>query len=151
MAIVNVGDLLDRASEFEGLLEKYYATISDGSQDEGAKLLTGYLVRHCRHLQKALNEFDPEKVKCLRRIMLKYDIEFRPQEQFGVLRISPENVKGSEILEIAVKHDVELTSLCRKILRQPLENEAEELLEALIRVEERDIVMLKKMIAMNYF
>jgi hypothetical protein len=67
------------------------------------------------------------------------------------LSIPPSAVKGKDILEAAVKYDTILVELYRQILRQPLLPAASEMLEGLIRVEERDIVMLKKMIAMDYF
>ena len=54
-------------------------------------------------------------------------------------------------LEAAVGYDAELVDLYKKILQQPLSTEAAVLIESLIRLEERDIIMLKKMIAMNYF
>ncbi|MCK5094825.1 MAG: hypothetical protein KAR18_08875, partial [Spirochaetes bacterium] len=61
------------------------------------------------------------------------------------------DVRGRELLEAAAGYDAELVNLYKQILQQPLGPEAQVLIESLIRVEERDIVMIKKMIAMNYF
>ena len=55
MAIVSIADLLDRASQFEERLEKYYAAIRDESEDNGVRLLTYYLARHRQHLQDAIH------------------------------------------------------------------------------------------------
>lgn len=151
MAIVSIGDLIDRAAEFEKRLEKYYAAIRDESQNDGVGLLTYYLSRHRRHLQHALDEFSPTKISRIRNVKLKYDIEFHSEKDFPLMKTPPQDVKGQELLEAAVGYDTELVSLYKKILQQPLSADAKSLFETLIRIEERDIVMLKKMIAMNYF
>ena len=149
--IVNIAELLKRAGEFEERLGAYYAAIRDESSDNGVRLLTYYLSRHRRHLQEALRNFDPSALEQVRRIKLKHDVEFQPEKDFPLMSIPPAQVKGKDILEAAVKYDTTLVDLYRKILRQPLHPAASEILESLIRVEERDIVMLKKMIAMDYF
>lgn len=151
MAIINIEDLLDRAREFEVRLEKYYASIRDESQDNGVRLLTYYLSRHRRHLEEALSDYNPEELSRIGGVKLKYDIEFYPEKAFHLMKTPPQEVKGRELLEAAVGYDTELVDLYKKILEQPLSTEAAVLIESLIRLEERDIVMLKKMIAMNYF
>ena len=151
MAFVNIGDLLARASTFEERLEEHYAAIRDETKDDGVRLLTYYLSRHRRHLQEALNDFSASEIELIRRVKLKYDIEFRPEKEFHLMKTPPQDVKGKELLEAAAGYDTELISFYKKILQQPLGTEATALVESLIRVEERDIVMLKKMLAMHYF
>ncbi len=151
MAYESIGDLLDRASEFEERLAGYYAAIRDESKDNGARLLTYYLSRHRRHLQQALEDVNPGKKENIRRVKLKYDIDFYPEKVFHVMETPPCEVKGRELLEAAVGYDEELVRLYRQILEQPLSFEAAVFIETLIRMEEKDIVMLKKMIAMDYF
>jgi hypothetical protein len=160
MAIVSIGVLLDRASKFEEQLVKYYAAIRDESQNDGVKLLTYYLSRHRRHLKEVLNDFSREEIERIRRIQLKHDIKFHSKRhhQGNVLSAllhlmitPPRDVKGKELLEAAVGYDAELIELYKGILQQPLSREATTFVESLIRVEERDIVMLKKMLAMDYF
>ncbi|HEB10900.1 MAG TPA: hypothetical protein ENI06_06770 [Spirochaetales bacterium] len=151
MAIISIEDLLNRAREFEERLEKYYASIRDESQDNGVRLLTYYLSRHRRHLEEALSDYSPEELSRIGRVKLKYDIEFYPEKVFHLMKTPPQEVKGRELLEAAVGYDTELVDLYKKILQQPLSTEAAVLIESLIRLEERDIIMLKKMIAMNYF
>lgn len=150
MAIVSIGDLLDRAGASEERLEKYYAALRDASKDDGVRLLTYYLSRHRRHLQEVLKDFSAGEIERIRSVRLKYDIEFHPEKEFHLIETSRE-VKGQALLEAAAGYDAELISLYQKILRQPLNPEATAFVESLIRVEERDIVMLKKMLAMHYF
>jgi hypothetical protein len=149
--IVDFADLLDRAQEFEDKLEYYYASLRDQSQDNGVRLLTYYLSRHCRHLQEGLNNVDAAELARVRSIKLKHDVEFHPEKDFHIMELPPEQVKGKDVLEAAVQYDGTLVKLYKSILNQPLPKEAAELLESIVRIEERDIVMLKKMIAMNYF
>jgi hypothetical protein len=151
MAIVSMKELLDRAGLFEKKLERYYASLRDESTDNGVRLLTYYLSRHRRHLEQALKEFSPEKIDKINNIKLKYDVEFHPERDFQLMTIPPQQVKGRDLLEAAVEYDGKLVGLYKSIVQQPLYEEAQELVQALIRLEERDIVMLKKMIAMDYF
>ncbi len=149
--IVDIAELLRRAGEFEQRLGQYYAAIRDGSADNGVRLLTYYLSRHRRHLQDALKNYDAAALQQVGRIKLKHDVEFQPEKDFPLMSLPPSAVKGRDILEAAVRYDTILVELYRRILRQPLAPAVSEMLEGLIRVEERDIVMLKKMIAMDYF
>ncbi|HEB30244.1 MAG TPA: hypothetical protein ENI15_05135 [Spirochaetes bacterium] len=151
MAFKSIGDLLEKAGEFEIRLERYYAAIRDESQDNGVRLLTYYLSRHRRHLQQALNGMDHDKIEHIRKIKLKYDIDFQPEKAFHLITTSPSDIRGKGLLEAAASYDEELVELYKDVLQHPLNTEASVFIETLIRIEEKDIVMLKKMIAMNYF
>jgi hypothetical protein len=151
MAFESIGDILDRAAEFESKLERYYAAIRDESQDNGVRLLTYYFSRHRNHLADALKGFDSGKIQRIRKVKLKYNVDFDPEKAFHLLKTSPKEVRGMELLETAVEYDEELVALYKKLRDQPIGPEAIVLVESLIRVEEKDIVMIKKMIAMNYF
>lgn len=151
MAVVNIGELLDRVADFERRLEQYYAEIRDQSKDNTTRLLTCYFRKHCRHLPEVLKEYSPQVIEHVRKIALGQDIPFVPEKEFHAMGIPPDAVRGRELLEAAVKYDAALVNLYREILEQPLIGQARELFDSLVRVEERDIVMLKKMTAMNYF
>ena len=151
MAIVTLEELLERARQFEERLTRCYAEIRDGCEDKGVRLLTYYLARHRRHLDEALAEFDPEQIKKIGNIQLKHDVDFDPGRALELLERQPCDVTGQQLLDAAVEYDGALIELYRSILRQPLSGEATALLEALIRVEERDIVMLKKTMATHLF
>ena len=151
MAIVSIGDILDRVAEFEKRLEDYYGSVRDNSTDDGARLLTYYLCRHRRHLEMAMEQLEAVELEHIRKTKLKHNVELRPddgqQEESGV----PADIKGEQLLRIAVQHDTKLIDLYKKVLEQPLSTEVKTFVESLLRTEERDIVMLKKMVAMGYF
>ena len=151
MSIVTFGELLDRAAEFERRLERYYAALRDETEDSGVRLLTYYLSRHRWHLREALESLSPEQVARIREIRLKYDVPFHPESDFHLMKTPSKEVRGRPLLEAAVGYDEQLVKLYKSIIDQPLRDEARGFLEALIRLEEKDIVMLKKMIAMDYF
>jgi len=151
MAIVTVGALLDKAEQFEQRLERYYAAIRDESEDNGVRLLTYYLSKHRRHLRRALSDLDTAKIRLIRRIELKYADDVDLEKGLHITKTPARDVKGEDLLESAVEHDAALVQLYKGMLRQSLIAEVHAFLEALIRVEERDIVMLKKMLAVHYF
>ena len=145
MANVTIRQLLDRARGFERKLEGHYAAIRDQSKDDGVRLLTYYLSRHRRHLDEAIQGYGAEDLEKILDVRVKHDVVFDP------MGAPPTGVDGQRLLEAAVAYDLELVGLYRRILEQPLGEEATALLRSLVRLEETDIVMLKKMIAMHYF
>lgn len=151
MSIASMGELLDRGKSFETRLERYYAEIRDRSTDNGVRLLTYYLARHRRHQEQALAGQDEAAILRVRTVGLKFDVPFDPAKNFHLLETPPETVTGDQLLAAAIAYDSELVSLYKSILEQPVGDEAASVVAALIRVEERDIVMLKKMLAMHYF
>jgi len=151
MAIVTVGDLLDRAQEFEKRLEDCYAAIRDQSQNNGVRLLTYYLSKHRRRLRRALTDLDADRAGRIRRIELKYADDFSLDKQPQPLQTPPADVTGEELLNAAIEHDTLLVALYNRVLQQSPITEAQAFFEALVHVEERDIVMLKKMLVVHYF
>lgn len=151
MAIINIGDLLDRAKNYEQRLEKYYVEIRDKSENNGVRLLCYYFSRNRHHLKQAIDDMSSDLLKRIYKVKLKYDIDFDPDKVFKIIGISPDVVKGQDLLDAAVQYNTTLLELYKNILQQPLIAEVKAFIESLMKVEERDIVMLKKMIAMNYF
>ncbi len=151
MAIVTLGELLDRARSFELRLESFYAEVRDRTPDNGVRLLTYYLSKHRRHQDLVFANFDAGRIASLRKAEFKHAIGFDPEERFRVPVISPDTVTGEMLLQAAGEYDQALINLYRTLLDQPLIDEIKDVLESLLRIEERDLVMLKKMQAMHYF
>jgi rubrerythrin len=150
-SILCVGDLLKRADEFERQLEKFYATIRDETKDSGVRLLTYYLARHCSHLKRALDDFSLGEIGPICEERLECAVEYPDARQLRIIETDPAKVRGRELLECAANHDESLIHLYKSVLDRPLSEGAASLFESLIRIEEGDVVMLKKMIAMDYF
>lgn len=151
MATITLGELLEHACDFEQRLKAYYAEIRDRSQDNGVRLLTYYLVRHCRHQEQGLEHLDEEQMRRVRSVEFKGDLPFHPDSVFDMPNVPAETLAGNDLLDAAIAYDGKLIEWYERILRQPLTDEARSVLETLIRVEDRDLVMLKQMRVMNYF
>ncbi len=151
MAIVTLGALFERARAFERKLEELYATVRDGTTDNGVRLLTYYLAKHRRHLARGLASVDEDRRTHLCSVELKVDIPFHPQDALAVFATPPEAMTGEQLLDATIAYDTELVAFYRRIVENHIPREAIEFVEALIHIEERDMVMLKKMLALRYF
>ena len=151
MTIITVGELLDRVQDFEARLDAYYAKIRDCSKDNSVRLLTYYLSRHRRHQAIALEGLSSKILKKIRKIELQFEVPFDTTAERRLPKFKSETVRSDRLIETAIRHDGTRVSLYRSILAQPLPDDACAVLDALVRLEERDMVMLKKMLAMRYF
>jgi hypothetical protein len=151
LPIITVGDLLDRVRKVEIRIERYCAKIRDQSQDNGLRLLTYYLARRRRRQDQTLPPLDRRQIERIRKARLPGDIVFDPDKLFPLLNACPAEIMGGDLLQAAVNYQTALVGLYRSILQQPVIAAARPLLKSFIRVDERDIVMLKKMSAMRYF
>lgn len=151
MAVLTVGEFLDRGRDLEARIDAYYAEIRDRSTDNDVRLVTYYLARRRRHQEKAMEGLDPDRLQQVREVELTFDAPLDLAARVRLPDLAPETVKGDELIQAAVSYGSEWASLYRSILARPLNDDVRAVLEALIQVEERDIVMLKKMLAMHYF
>ena len=151
MAIVQLGELLDRACQFEDRLASYFAALRDQSPDNGVRLLTYYMSRHRRHQRDVLSQLTPDLLKHIREIEVRHDITFQPETAFHALKIPHAEITGKQFLDAAVRYNETLVAIYRQILDEPVNEEARKVIESMIHVEERDMVMMRKMMAMHYF
>jgi hypothetical protein len=151
MAIVTLGEILDKANAYESRLEAFYASVRDRSTDNGVRLLTYYLARHCRHQAMALAQLAPRELRHLRKIEIRRDLPARLDHPEKLLQATPETVTGDQLIETALRQSSELVELYLEALEQPMIDEAHDVVEALLHIEESDIVMLTKMKAVHYF
>ena len=151
MAIVTVGELLDRGRAFELRMQAYYAEIRDHSANHDVRLLTYYLARHARHHEMAFGGMAPDVLQRVREVKLNLDAPFTASAGLHLPDSPPRTVKGKELLDAAVGYDKKLVDLYRSILAHPLIDDARAAFDKLVAVEERDIVMLTRMLAMHYF
>lgn len=151
MAIVMLGELLDRARAFEDRLALYFESLRDQSRDNGVRLLTYYMRRHRRHQREMIAELAPDLLAHIREIKVRHDMTFQPETAFYTLTVPPAEMTGEQLLTAAVKYDETLLDFYRQILAEPVNVEARSVIESMIQIEEYDLVVMKKMIAMGYF
>ena len=151
MANVTAGDMLDRAQDFERRLEALYADLRDRVTNDGARLLVYYLARHLRHLPEALETVPPADLTEIRAAPIKYDdTDFDPARRFATLGCDSA-ITGRELLDHAISLVEELIRFYRWVAAQPLGEKPHDLFDTLRRIEERHVVELKKIRAMDYF
>ncbi len=151
MAFVSIGDILDKAADFERTLEMYYIEIRDNTPDNGVKLLTYYLSRHRRHLQEAFTNIEKADLNKIKKVKLKYEVGFYFEKEFHPMKTPVTDVSGDELLEAAVGYDQKLIALYEKIQNQPLPEGTMNFIGSLISLEQKDIIMLKKTMATHYY
>lgn len=151
MATATVGELLDRGRECETRIMEYYEAIRNRSSDNDVRLLTYSLVRHRRQQAKALAGLAADILRPLSKMELEFVGSGDPAEGFRVPAFAPETIKGKELVGAAVDYDGAWVALYRSILARPVEDDARAVLESFLRMEERDIALLKKILSMHYF
>lgn len=151
MAIVTVGDILDTLQEFDNRLEAYYADLRDRAEHDGVRLLTYYLVRHKRHLPKVLGALSKEQLGRIRKTPLKLEETGFVVDKCFEGRTLPSDVSGDAVLDTAIQFVEMLIGFCRRVSERPLGAEATGFFKDLVKIEEKDIVELKKTKATHYF
>ncbi len=150
MAFVTVDDVLCTAEGFEERLVKYYKALCDSSTREGVRLLADYMGRHRRRLSAALERLDPDERERISACPIRYEPEAPDVSCFKNRELTPD-ATAHEVLDVAIEIDECLAELYRQVLRQDLDQEVKDLFESLVRSEERDEVVLKKIKATDYF
>jgi hypothetical protein len=151
MSAVLLGVFLDRLFTFEDRLASFFEVVRDQSRDNGVRLLTYYMSRQRRQQREAFADTEPGLLKQIKKIEVRQDVEFCPEAASPLLALRPAAVTGKEFLDAAVAYDKALVAFFRQVLAGPVNDEVRALIESLIRAAEHDILMMKKMIAMNCF
>ncbi len=151
MATLTLGAFLDLELAFKKRLNKYYAEVRDHTPDNGIRLLTYHLARDRGRLPVALDDLPKKTLEHARKTAFICDEPFDPQVEHGLPTSNPATVKGTELLEDAIRRQGKLASRYRFILTHSSDENVRAVLAALIQVKERDIGLMKKMQAMHYF
>lgn len=146
-----IGELLDRVVAFEARLDAYYADIRDHSADTGARFLSYYLSRHGYRLQASIGTLSASLRETVRSANAGGRIAFSPEAAFHVIGTPPGEVDRSDLLDAALRYDAELAGMYRRILENTESPDVAAVIEGLILMEERDIIILRKIQAMQRF
>ncbi len=150
MAVITIAQVLEHAEQFEQAIVDFYAKLAGNSSREGVRLLTDYMSRHRKRISEALDKLPHEQIHLITSAPLRYEPKVADCKCFELIGL-PDEATASQVLDAAVALDECLVSLYRQVLAQPLEVEARDLFESLIRAEQRDEIELKKIKAMDYF
>ena len=150
MAVVTIAQVLEHAEEFERMLAHFYARLSERMVGEGVRLLTDYMSRHRDRITAAFEKLPADRVERILATPLHYEPQAADCRCFDGVDL-PDDATAGEVLDAAITFDECLVSLYRQASRQPMDDEAREFFESLIRAEQRDEIELKKIKAMDYF
>ena len=150
MAVVTVDDVLRTAEGFEEKLGEYYKALCDNSTREGVRLLADYMGRHRLRLHTALERLDSDERERVCACPIRYEPVAPDVSCFKDRELAPDET-AHEVLDVAIEIVECLVELYRQVLQQDLEQDVRDLFESLVRSEERDEVVLKKIKATDYF
>jgi hypothetical protein len=151
MTIHTLGDFLDRELAFKTQLNSYYAEIRESTADNDTRLLTYFLASNRTRHTSALKTLSPETIEHARKSFFVCDEPFDLEALLRVPTFPPATVKGDELVNDAISQQSALASRYRLILAQATNEDVKAVLSALIQVKERDIDLMKQMLAMHYF
>jgi hypothetical protein len=132
-------------------MEAYYAAVRDLATDNNVRLVTYFLARHRRHQEMATSSASPDAIRRLRKAKPAENVPVDIIGHFSIPAADPRIITGRELLEAALHYNSQLLTVYRALLRQSLPDDAAAVVEALISIEDRDILMLRKMLTIHYF
>lgn len=151
MSVVTVGEMIDRAKTFEEKLERYYADLRDRATKDGVRLVTYYLARRKQHLPQTLRDYPAGQLERIRQTPFKYDEADLDLEKCFDGKDLPSDTDAERLFEVAIEFVDQLIAFYRHLSEQQLGKDVQGLFGSLLKIEEKDIVELKKMRAMHYF
>lgn len=143
------GELLDRITAFEARLEAFYASIRDRASDNNVRFLSYYLSRHEYRLRAAIEALSPALRERVRSATTGGRVSFSAERAFRLIKTPPDDVTRSALIDAALRYDTELAGLYREVLEKTKDHEVSAVIEGLILMEERDIIILRKLQAMQ--
>jgi len=150
MPLITVADVLKHAEEFERMLGEYFADVAERTTRDGVRLLTDYMSRHESRIVEFLEKLPEEEVHRICSTPLRYEPHVADCRSFEGMELPPD-ATAADVLDAAILFDECLVRLYRQVAEQPVSEDIKELFEGLIRVEEQDVVELKKIKAADYF
>jgi|GEM_PF-5167002 rubrerythrin len=151
MAIVNLGSFLDEIAKFEQSAEQYYADLRDRTRNDGVRLLTHYLARRKQHLPQAMSLIKQQDLEEARRFPVLLSEDQVPGPAFFAEHRLDDNADGGRLLAQAIIFTETLLQLYEKMVEMIPSGPAHGLFRTLTVIEQRAVVELKKILAMNYF
>ena len=150
MAVITVADALRRAEEFERAVASLYSNLATQAEQDGVRLLTGYMSRRRPRVPERLALLGRDRLAAISSTPLAY-------EPYGadchcLDGMSPP-VAGSaaEVLDMALNFNECLARFYRQVIQQVADPAVVELFESLICLEQQDEIELKKIKALDYF
>ncbi|MDY0189147.1 MAG: hypothetical protein RBR22_00280 [Desulfuromonas sp.] len=129
-------EILKYAREFHNQVSKFYQKIADKGQSERVKLLLDYMVRHEKHLEKALKHYEQSITTKALEAWYQYSKEQRAFAELDSINYL-ENMSVDEVMKIASTIDNCLISSYKGIVETTNVPVVREIFSNLLEMEEQ--------------
>lgn len=150
MAVITVADALRRAEEFEQAVAAFYSKLSLEAEQDGVRLLTGYMSRRRPRVPEKLAALSRDRLAAISLTPMAYEPCGADCQCLEGMRL-PVTGSAQEVLDIALNFNECLARFYRQIIRQVSDPAVVELFESLVCLEQQDAIEFKKIKALNYF
>lgn len=150
MAVITVADALRRAEDFERAVASFYSNLAMQADQDGVRLLTGYMSRRRPRVSENLALLSHDRLAAISPTPLAYEPYGADCHCLEGMRL-PVAGNAAQVLDMALNFNECLVRFYRQVIQQVADPAVVELFESLICLEEQDEIELKKIKALNYF
>ncbi len=143
MLAITIEEILGHIESFENSLTEFFEHIHDETHDEGARLLTDYIVRHRHRTIAELERCSHQEIERIKKLPLQYQPDIPGEHTFKEIKLPPD-ATPLEILKAAIEFDECMVKMYKQIASQPLAHEVKDLFEGLTTYETVDEIHLKE-------
>ncbi|MCD6527167.1 MAG: hypothetical protein J7K75_09280 [Desulfuromonas sp.] len=130
-------EILDYARNFHRQAGEFYQQLADKAQGARVKLLLDYIIRHEKHLEKALAEFEEGASSKALSTWYQYSKEQRTFAPLDAILISPA-MTTEDIMKIGTTIDNCLIASYKGVADTATTPEVREIFENLLQMEEQE-------------
>lgn len=129
-------EILDYARNFHGQVSDFYQQLADKAQSARVKLLLDYLIRHEKHLAKALEDFEQSVSSQALNTWYQYSQEQRTFAPLDAIKFSP-TMTVDDVLKLGQTIDSCLIESYKGVAETASTPEVREIFENLLQMEEQ--------------
>jgi len=129
-------EIIDAAHEFHRRAAKFYEQLADKAEGARVKMLLDYLVRHEKHLDRALSNYKEEVRTRVLDSWYQYTQEQCLLAPFDVSKY-PADMTVEQVMEIGLEMDRCLLASYKGMVETATTPECREVFESLIEMEEQ--------------
>ncbi|OQY25087.1 MAG: hypothetical protein B6I37_02280 [Desulfobacteraceae bacterium 4572_35.2] len=130
-------EILDYARNFHCQVSDFYQQLADKAQSARVKLLLDYLIRHEKHLAKALEDFEQSVSSQALNTWYQYSQEQRTFAPLDAIKYSP-TMTVDDVLKIGQTIDNCLIASYKGVAETASTAEVREIFENLLQMEEQE-------------
>lgn len=130
-------EILDYAREFHCQVSDFYQQLADKAQSSRVKLLLDYLIRHEKHIAKALEEYEQSISSEALNTWYQYSQEQRTFAPLESIKFSP-TMTVDEVLTMGQTIDNCLISSYKGVVDTATSSKVREIFENLLLMEEQE-------------